>query len=499
MNNNSFWRETNSRSNFIKLTENINTDILIIGAGITGLAVAYELLNYSKDIVIVDQNKIYQNTTSSTTAKVTAQHGYIYHKLIKMHGLKKAKAYYNFNAIGLKRIIDIVEKEKIKCDLNIVNSYLFSLSDLENSNIKREEIAYKRLNINYYHENISYNITKNKALKINNQANFNITKYLNELTNILEKENVRFFENTKIITTNNDSNLYALTEDNLYINANKIIICSHYPIYKSVNFYFLKMIPQISYAVVGEINQDFEDANYINTDKDNIFALRFLNINNKKHLIISGQTHEAKKFISYDENINKLKEFGTKHFGINKYIYSWTGQDYHSTDNIPYIGRVDKNIYLAVGFNEWGMSTSHAASILIRDLIVENYHPYEHVFNPKRSKPTFKLLAYNATMLNTLIKTRIIKSPKDIIIKPNNGIVIRLNNTPVGIFKDENNKLFVLKAICPHLRCGLRFNNVDKTFDCKCHGSRFTYTGKKIDGPAKSDLEIIDTFNLFSI
>lgn len=493
MNKNSYFREINNKRTFPKLNENLKVDCLIIGAGLAGLSCAYEMLPYSNNIVVVDQNRIYQNTTSSTTAKVTFQHGYIYHDLIKKHNLDSARLYKDFNEFGLNRIQDIIERENISCDFKLVNSYLFALNENELKNIENERVAYQKLGIHFKETSIDPVISKYKALQIKEQGRFNVVKYLDKLSDILVERGIKIFEETKIVEVNNSKKPIAKTLNNFSIIANKIIICSHYPFYKKFNFYFMKMIPQIAYATIGKANKTIEDANYINTDSKNTIAIRYINIDGEDKILVSGATHNSNKFIPEFEQINQLKSFGKNHLQIDDFEYTWSGQDYQSTDYFPYIGEVKKNIYMIAAFNEWGMAASIAAATMIKDLLVRRKSPYEKIFKPKRVKLTKDLLIYNTKMLPTLIKTRIFPQCRTWKLSPNTGKVVKYRGLPVGMYKDEDGKIYLVKAICPHMHCGLRFNSVDKTYDCKCHGSRFKYNGKQIDGPSKYNLEIIDS------
>ncbi|NLD26675.1 MAG: FAD-binding oxidoreductase, partial [Acholeplasmataceae bacterium] len=171
---------------------------MIIGAGITGLSVAYELLSYSKDIVIVDENRIYQGTTASTTAKVTFQHGYIYSDLLSMHGKEIAQKYYEFNEMGLKRMEEIVQKEGFDCDFQKVNGYLFAVKEEEQQKIVKEYHTYQALGIKGELTYIDQRVSPLKALKVENQANFNPAKYLKHLTDVLVTSGVKIYESTRI-------------------------------------------------------------------------------------------------------------------------------------------------------------------------------------------------------------------------------------------------------------------------------------------------------------
>lgn len=490
MNNNSIWEKNPYPKQFEKLNDHIKTDLLIIGAGMAGLSVAYEMQPYTTNITIVDENRIYQGTTSSTTAKVTYQHGFIYHNLIKTIGLNKAKEYYNFNNEGLKRTQEIIEKEKIDCDFQLINGYLYALKECEEANVDLEYQAYQKIGIPCEITNINEKITKYKALKTPNQANFNISKYMEGLTNILLSNNVKIYEDTRIVDVNFDVETYAKTIDNFTILAKNIIICSHYPIYKSFNFYFTKMMPKFSYSIVSEpVNLDLEDANYINTTSNPTIAIRYIKQDDNLLLNISGATHDAKKFKQTLGQINQLKAFGENHFGITEYPYTWCNQDYTTADYVPLVGRLKDSIYLATSYNKWGMAASTASAIVIKDLIQKNTSEFSDLLKPTRFTCTKKFFKYNFNMIFTYFKTK--KVPKTYVlnIPANTGKVVKLKSKHVGIYKDENSKLHIVDAMCPHLKCVLRFNTLEKTYDCKCHGSRFTYEGKLIDGPSKRDLK----------
>ena len=465
---------------------------MIIGAGISGLSIAYEALSLGLKITIVDENQIYQGTTISTTAKITTQHGYIYHDLIKMHGIDAARKFYDFNDLGIRKIEEIVKREKIECDFQIVKGYLFAVKEEEVTNIEKEYRAYKTLGIDGEMVNIDEKISPHKALRIRYQANFNIEKYLKALTDILLEKGVEIYENTRIIDVYQSGKAIALTNNEHKITANNIVIAAHYPIYKGFNFYFMKIIPKMSYSILSKpISLEIEDANYTNTISNPKIALRFIKTEEGNCLNISGATHDSKKFTPYLKQIEILKKFGKSHFSIENYPYEWCAQDYTSTDYFPLIGRVSSSIFIMAAYNKWGMSTAASAAIMLREMISGKTSPFEEIFRPEKVKFNKKLITYNLGMVSTLLKTRNVKRTNLLNLESGTGTVRKIGSKRVGIYKDHQSKLYIVDATCPHMRCGLRFNPLEKSYDCKCHGSRFDYQGRLFDGPARSDLKII--------
>lgn len=474
----SMWLDTINKKTYPNLQENIKTDILIIGGGITGISCAYELSKFYNNITLVTMNEFYSGTTGYTTAKITYQQGLIYDDLLKNYNLDDVKKFYEFNKIGLERIKEIVNSENIDCDFEEVDSYLYNVHN-EEEYIKNEYQAYQKLEIPS--ELTMIDDLNTLGLKVTNQGIFHPLKYLEALLNIIS-DKVKIYENTKIIDIDGKT---ALTEDEFTIEASEIIIATSYPIYPKYNLFFTKLIPNISYVVVGKPEITLAKANYINTVDPSV-NLRFY----ENMLIVSGFSHESKEMKTENDVFNSLSEIAKEKFKIGDFEYAWSTRDYNSVDLLPYVGRIKANIYLATGFNEWGMTKSVASAILIKDLILGNYSPYQAIFSPMRVSLSKKFFTYNAGMVGTIIKSR---KPYEQLndLNPTEGKIIKFNNRRYGIFKDDGGNIIMVKATCTHLGCGLSFNKIDRTYDCPCHGSKFNYDGRVLSGPAKRDLKVI--------
>lgn len=469
------WFENIKTKVYPCLNENIKTNVLIIGGGITGISCAYELSNYYDDITLVTMNDFFEGTTGATTAKVTIQHGYLYHDLIKKLGLKKAKAYFELNNKGLSRIKDIVFKENIDCDLEILPSYLYSYNN-EEENLKKEMIAYNKLGIKAITKGIDG--FDRVALEIENQANFHPLKYLSSLLEILNKKNVKIYRNTKIL----DVSKHIARTNHYKINADIIIIATGYPVYTKHRMFFTKLIPSISYVGITKPNIDIKQGNYINT-KDPIFAFR----NYNESLVISGLTHKSSKLLTLNKQ-HKLLDIAKTHFLIDNFETTWSTRDYQSVDLLPFIGKINNFTYIATGYAGWGMTNSVGASLLIKDLIQNNSNELSKVFNPKRIIFNPKIFKYNLSSIKTIILSkRNFEKIKEFDLSE--GKIIKMNHTRYGVYRDEFNNIHFNKAKCTHLGCGLVLNKEEKLYECPCHGSRFNYNGKVIHGPAKNNLK----------
>src|SRR5690554_814942 len=467
----SLWLESINKRIYAKLNKDITTDVLIIGGGITGISCAYELKDYFKNITLVTMNELYSGTTGYTTAKITFQHGYIYHDLLKKSGIKKAISYYLFNKKGLDRISEIVFKENIECDYEKISSHLFSFQDEEN-NLRNEFKAYDQIGIKSRFTTID---KLNKlALKIDDQAQFNPLLYLEKLISLT---NMKIYENTQIVKI--DKNI-AFTK-NHQIKAKHIIVATNYPIYPNHNLFFTKLIPSASYIISGKPKDKLEYGHYINT-KEPILSIRYY----KDLMLLGGQSHKAKYKKDPLKQLKKLEIIGDNFFDL-EIQNQWVTRDFVSIDNLPFVGRVDRNIFVATGFGKWGMTNAVASSLLIKDLILENENHFKSIFNPRRCIMNKAFLKYNLSMPKTFIKSKKTKV-KISKIKKSEGKIIRFRLKLYGVYRDKNNTLHIVRAKCTHLGCGSTFNSNDCTYDCSCHGSKFNYEGKLIAGPAKKNL-----------
>lgn len=483
----SYWLKDSQKKTYPRLEKNLNVDILIVGGGITGILCAYQLAKQNKyRIALVEKNRLYHSTTGFTTGKVTVQHDDIYHQLIKNKGETIARAYYQANSEAVQGLKKIVEEENIDCDWVDTKAILYAFSEEEAKRLQREQNAYDTLGIPYeWLDKETLPFQTLGGLAVPDQGVFHIVRFLDGILNNL---NVDIYEKTKIIKTNpTEKGAVAETADHYKISAKYIVLATHYPIYKRFNFYFTKIKPTCSYvAIAHEFAIKPENA-YINLI-DPVLSIRFLDSADPK-LMVAGFGHDVKNYYSYLDQIHKLIAMATERLGAKDFTEEWYNQDYESMDMVPLIGKItDAPLYLATGFRKWGITSAFVASLIIKDLIEGINNQYAYLYDPNRNKNTFKTVCYNFAMLSTVIKTKLLTVPKSIKINPGNGRIIQHKGSKIGLYIDQNGKTYSVKPICTHLGCTLRFNNVTKTYECPCHGSRFNYDGTSLDGPAVRNL-----------
>lgn len=475
----SIWDESCEFDKREELKGDIKTDILIIGAGITGILIGYFLKQNGREVVLIDKSEIASGNTRNTTAKITSQHDLIYNKLIQEFGEEKAKQYARANELAIRKYREIIKERKIECDFEELPAYIYSLNDTDL--LKKEVDAARHLGIDAeYVEKVDLPLEVKGAVKFNNQGQFNPLKFLKDIS-----KELTIYENTKAIKI--EENLVSTDKGNIV--ANHIVIATHYPIINAPGYYFMKMHQERSYVIALENADNNIKGMYIDYEKQG-YSFR----NYKGLLLLGGisqRTGENESGGSYD----KLRNIAKDLYPNSREKCHWSAQDCMTIDGIPYIGKYadsTPNIYVATGFNKWGMTSSMVSAMIISDLILEKDNDFSEIFSPKR----FDLSLSINNIANDLVKTaknfiaQKISIPSSEIqhIKNGHAGIVDYNGQKVGVYKDENGKEFIVSTKCSHLGCELHWNADELTWDCPCHGSRFDYTGKLIESPANKDI-----------
>lgn len=467
----------NSGFNFRKreaLSNNIECDIAIIGAGIAGLLTGYMLNKSGREVVIIDAKNIGSGNTKNTTAKITSQHDLIYNNLIKEFGEEKARQYAKANELAIRKYREIIEEEKIDCDFEEKDAYVYSLKEVEN--LEDECKAAKKLGIDAEMvSEVSLPLKVKMALKFKNQAQFNPLKFLKPIS-----ENLNIYENTMALDIKDNE----IITSGGRINANHIVVATHYPFLNVPGYYFMRMHQERSYVIALE-NAQYAEGMYIDSDEKG-YSFR-----NYKDLLLLGGVSQRTGENEYGGAYDKLREAAKKFYPNAIEKYHWSAQDCVTLDNIPYIGHYSSktpNLYVETGFKKWGMTSSMVAAMIINDMICGKENDFSEIFSPAR----FDMSASMKNAANDLVITaqnfiaQRINIPEENIqnILKGHGAIVEYKGEKAGVYKDEEGNVYAISTKCPHLGCELHWNNDELTWDCPCHGSRFDYRGNWVESPA---------------
>lgn len=496
---NSYWVESTKTTNYSKIDDEINTDICIIGGGITGIVTAYLLSKSAPNlnIVILEADKVAMGVTANTTAKITSQHGLLYNYLYNSFGIETAKDYLNSNEEAIRLIENIVRENNLNCDFTSEDSYVYTCSKKNDNKIAEEWNTLK--SIGYKAEYVTkcplpFNIVS--AIKFPNQAQFHPRKYLLSLLPILEKNNIKIYENSKVTDIKHKNNKYELDVNNYKVNCNNLVLATHYPIKNFPGMYFIKMYQDSSYAIGVEIEKEIFNGMYVSCDTPTTSFRNITQDNGKKLLIVGGGTHKTGKTgINIQDSYINLENYIKTIYPDATVKYKWMTEDCVTLDKIPYIGEFSNflpNMYVATGYKKWGMTTSHVAAQIICDEILKKENRYEKIYKATRMEPIKNNKEFGNMLKQSVYSLGINKVTPPIIdfeqLSKDSGGVVNYKGEKLGIYKDKSGKLFAVVPYCKHLGCELSWNNLEKTWDCPCHGSRYDYEGKIITEPTTEAL-----------
>ncbi len=479
----------------------------IVGAGIAGLSTAYHLAKSGRTVVVVDAGPLYGGQSNRTTAHLSnVMDERLYH-LIKMHGEENAALIVDSHRQAVHRIEEIVRTEKIDCDFLRLPGYLFNRTttfpDLNTDILGDELDAYHR--IGYRRLEMIENVTdlpfySGPALKFQDQAQFHPVKYMNGLAKAIEAMGGRFYTHQKIKDVKDGAPAQVEFENGSIIEARSVIVATNTPINDRFTIH-TKQYPYRTYAVAANVPKgSLRPALYWDTDEPYHYIRLMTGEEDEgtDTLIIGGEDHKTGQEHSTEERFIQLEDWARDHFpDITGFSYRWSGQIWKPADGIALIGKNpgDKNIYIVTGDSGMGMTHGTIAGILLRDLIMNRRNAWEKIYDPAR-KPLFAGLTYLRENLNTAWQYTDYLKPgevKDVAeILPGHGAVLQHGLKKVAVYRDETGQITQLSAICPHLGGVVHWNGAEKSWDCPCHGARFSAQGEVITGPANQGLKCID-------
>ena len=499
----SLWIETTKNEiNLKSLERDEEADICIVGAGLFGLTTAYYLTKCGKKVVVLEKDKIGEKVSGNTTGKITSQHELFYKHLIDDYGEEYAKKYLEANEEAIKNIKQIIQAENIECEFSEQKAYVYTTKQDEVNEIEQEVEAVNKLGKNAKFVNqIDLPIKIKGAIQFEGQAQFHPRKYMIGLAQKILQHN-KIFENTTVTDIEKDGDKYKIVTNNGNVYSKYVVIASHYPIINMPGFYFTKMYQSTSYLIAIETKKNLPQGMYINV-KEPIYSFRTAKYNGKDILLIGGRGHKTGDAIPDNNCYEELEKKAKEMYPDCKILFRWNTRDCISLDKIPYIGEFSnlmKNVYVGTGFKKWGMTFSNVSANIITDKIMGVENKYEDIFTATRVKPIKNRWEVENMIKQTVSSIALNKfkiEPYSLdLIENNNAVILEIDGDNVGVYKDVSGKIYAVKPNCSHLGCLLAWNNVDKTWDCPCHGSRFDYTGKNIYEPAIKDLDIVQEQNI---
>lgn len=475
---NSIWTTDINRKKRKQLIGEHKTKVAVIGGGMAGILTAYFLAEKGIETIVLEADVIGDGMTGSTTAKITSQHNLLYNYLLQTFGREQAFQYLYANQAAVTEYKRLIHQKKIDCGYEKCASYLYTL--------EKEEELYQELNallsLSYPAEivtktNLPFEIKC--ALKFSEQGKFHPLLFLHAIA-----EHLTIFEQCRVVHV--EENRIHTTAGSVL--AEHIVFASHYPFMLAPGYYFMRMHQERSYVIAIEGAGRLDDI-YLSADENGLSFRTYQN-----YMLVGGGSHrtgentEGGRYKFLQENINAM-------YPNHKEAARWSAQDCMSIDKIPYIGTFSSsqpNWYVATGFGKWGMTNSMTAAKIISGMIAEEEVDYADVFSPQRFHlgASAKSIAENSIEAVKGLTKRFFDIPeqswKD--LPRDFGSIVEYEGEKMGVYRDNEDHFYFVSVKCPHLGCELSWNEDEKSWDCPCHGSRFDYQGKLINGPAQEDV-----------
>lgn len=491
---NAIWLQAQKGKSYPSVEQDMSVHTLIVGAGLTGLTTAYYLSNIANDFIIIEADEIGYGASGRNTGKLSAQHGLVYGQLIHDIGEDKAMQYYEAQMDAIASVEEIIEQHQIQCDFKRCSSMVFTQSQDKIADVQDEYQSCLDLGIPCtYVEECNYPISIRGGIRFFNQAKYNPYAYLLGLSDILDERGIQIFEHTPMINLEKGEHGYVVKLQRSVIHAQKIVFASQFPFIDYGHFYFAKMYAQQSSLLAFPCDFALPEDMLINADEP-LQSYNMITLDNQKYVLCGGNKHKAGQGSMEDETafINAMRQL----FRFQETSAHWTSQDYVTFDKLPLIGPLDQDdhLYFASGYQKWGNTFANVAGKLLCAHLLKQPSVYEELFHPKRFANVFNLqfLKENMNVAYEYISGKM-KQAENIYPRRNHATTIELANHMYGMYRDEADELFIVDITCPHLGCILSFNDVDKTWDCPCHGSRYDVRGAVIKGPTTHGLHVYET------
>jgi len=489
----SLWLDTTQSTDFAPLDGDLRVDVAVVGGGIAGITTATHLREAGRTVALLEADRVLEAVTGHTTAKITAQHGLIYDHLRSTFDGRTARLYAEANEAAIEDVATRVDERDIDCDFRRQAAYTYVTDESNRRDVRREVSAARRAELpaEFVEETpLPYDVEC--AVRFDDQAQFHPRKYLLDLVEDLPGDGSDVFERTRVTDVSDGDPCRVETERGT-VRADDVVVATHFPAFDRGG-YFARQYPKRSYVLAARLNGPLPEGMHYR-DEESYFSVRTHAGDDGEFVFVGGQNHETGRGGSTADRYRELAREARERFDVDEIAYRWSTQDYRTADRVPFVGRLGPgtdSVYVATGFGGWGMTGGTAAGMLLADLIVDGESPWEDVFAPTRldfAASAREIASENAAVAREFVGDWATKPFTGVVtLSPGDATVSRDGGRVVGTYRDEDGEDHRVSAVCPHMGCLLEWNDGEKSWDCPCHGSRFTYEGEVLDGPANTDL-----------
>lgn len=501
----SVWMDTTELPSLPRVSQDMRTNVCIVGAGIAGMSTAYLLARAGRAVVVIDDGQVGGGETGRTTAHITVALDDRYYNIEKQHGEDGARLAAQSHSAAITRIEKIATEEDIDCDFERVDGYLFLSPGEKRGKLERELEATHRAGLRdteiVERAPIDFWDT-GPALRFPRQAQFHPLKYLSGVTRAFLRDGGKVFTNTHAEKIEDGEPCKVTTSDGFVISADHVVVATNTPVNDWVILH-TKQSAYRSFVIGARVPRGSVPRGLYWDTADPYHYVRLQEVDSSLDparlediLIVGGEDHKTGQEDDAEERFKCLEEWTRERFPMVKGVdFKWSGQVMEPVDSLAFIGKnpgVDRHIYIATGDSGNGITHGTIAGMLLSEIILGKENQWRKLYDPSRKtlRTAGEFLKENinvAAQYADWARQSEVGSYDE--IEPGSGAVVRRGKTKVAVYKDDSGTIHERSAVCTHLYCIVSWNSMERTWDCPCHGSRFDPYGKVVNGPAITPLE----------
>ncbi|MDQ6750828.1 MAG: FAD-dependent oxidoreductase [Actinomycetota bacterium] len=485
----SLWTATAPATRLPRLERDLEVEVLVVGAGITGLLTAVALKRAGADVAVIEARQVGSGATGYTTAKLSSLHSLSYADLASSHGQERARLHGEANESGIAAIAALVDELAIECDFRRRDNYTYAGSADELEKIEAEVEAAQAAGLPAeFASTVPLPFPVAGAVRFKDQAEFHPMRFLAGVVDWCAANGVPVYGRTRATGIEQGSPCQVRTES-ATVRAENVVVATHMP-FPDRGLYFARMHPERSYSIAVALEGETPVGMFISSDSPTR-SIRAHPVNGGELLLVGGEGHKVGQGGDTRARYERLEAYARERFPVTGVRYRWSTQDNIPVDGLPYIGRLwpfSDRIYTATGYKKWGLAQAAHAAELLRDCVLGHPNRWSEVYSPQRLGPASslkELATENANVAWRFVGARVRRGGSFVgEIRAGEGRNISKGAQQVAVSKDDDGTTHALSARCTHLGCIVGWNPAERSWDCPCHGSRFGVDGQVLQGPA---------------
>jgi glycine/D-amino acid oxidase-like deaminating enzyme/nitrite reductase/ring-hydroxylating ferredoxin subunit len=476
----------------------LHPDVVVVGAGICGLTTALLLQQASRSVVVLDARRLGESVTTHSTVKVTIGHGTVYSQIAQKRGMEAAQAYADANQAGFDKILELSRTLAIDCMLQQgLPHVIYAETEEQVEQVEREAAVAHQVGL-------PVSLTRDtplpfpvaQAVSFAGQAQFHPARYLAGLAAAFVAAGGTVLEGARATDVSQDRDGCRVETSAGSLPAAHVVVATQYP-FLNRGGHFTQLEPQRSYGIAGVLPDDVPAGMTLNVGSPT-HSTRTVRLHDEDLLVVVGEGHKVGHVTETGERWDRLRDWASERFGVTQFRYYWSAEEVSTLDGIPFVGQiapVSSRVLTATGFDGWGMTNGTAAALMLRDVVLGQDNPWLTTFDARRAltsvPPVAPFLKQNVQVAKLWLQGRLSGAedgtPTD--LQPGDAAILEVDGKQTAAFRDHDGCLHAVSAVCTHLKCTVAWNAGETSWDCPCHGSRFSHTGEVLHGPAITPLE----------